>query len=168
MNNTLTHHGIKGQHWGIRRWQNEDGSLTPEGYKHYYNKDEKWATKRREKLMKTAYDRSRSEMGRYAKELQNEINLYNPVRKDGKRTINAAFANAYNKKLAEVMTKNMSDIRTPNMDMAIKFIASRGQLNSVELAIADDGVDMSQFKNGVWSSGRIAYTKKYANRSGEN
>lgn len=27
----LYHHGIKGQRWGIRRYQNEDGSLTPEG-----------------------------------------------------------------------------------------------------------------------------------------
>lgn len=29
------HFGIKGQKHGIRRWQNEDGSLTPEGYIHY-------------------------------------------------------------------------------------------------------------------------------------
>lgn len=32
---TIEHHGIKGQRWGIRRWQNEDGSLTPEGIEHY-------------------------------------------------------------------------------------------------------------------------------------
>lgn len=31
----LAHHGIKGQKWGIRRWQYKDGSLTPEGYPHY-------------------------------------------------------------------------------------------------------------------------------------
>ena len=27
----LYHYGIKGQHWGIRRYQNEDGSYTAEG-----------------------------------------------------------------------------------------------------------------------------------------
>lgn len=27
----ICHHGIKGQKWGVRRWQYEDGSLTPEG-----------------------------------------------------------------------------------------------------------------------------------------
>lgn len=27
----LAHHGIKGQKWGVRRFQNEDGSLTPDG-----------------------------------------------------------------------------------------------------------------------------------------
>lgn len=31
----LAHHGIKGQKYGVRRWQYKDGSLTPEGYIHY-------------------------------------------------------------------------------------------------------------------------------------
>lgn len=31
----LAHHGIKGQKWGVRRWQNQDGSLTPDGRIHY-------------------------------------------------------------------------------------------------------------------------------------
>lgn len=31
----LMHHGVKGMHWGIRRYQNADGSLTEKGYKHY-------------------------------------------------------------------------------------------------------------------------------------
>lgn len=35
----LSHHGIKGQKWGVRRYQNPDGSLTPEGMKRYYNSD---------------------------------------------------------------------------------------------------------------------------------
>lgn len=31
----LAHYGIKGQSWGQRRFQNEDGSLTPAGKKRY-------------------------------------------------------------------------------------------------------------------------------------
>ena len=31
----LQHHGIKGQKWGVRRYQNQDGSLTADGRKRY-------------------------------------------------------------------------------------------------------------------------------------
>ena len=39
----LYHHGIKGQKWGKRRFQNPDGTLTKEGKARYkaYNKDYK-------------------------------------------------------------------------------------------------------------------------------
>lgn len=33
----LTHHGIKGMKWGVRRYQNTDGTLTPKGKERYYN-----------------------------------------------------------------------------------------------------------------------------------
>lgn len=33
MENELYHHGVKGQRWGVRRYQNKDGSLTYAGKK---------------------------------------------------------------------------------------------------------------------------------------
>lgn len=35
MNDTLQHHGVKGQKWGVRKYQYADGSLTPAGKKRY-------------------------------------------------------------------------------------------------------------------------------------
>ena len=63
--NSLMHYGVKGMHWGIRRYQNEDGSLTALGREHYglhklsqVNKDvhsdtaNEQAVKEREKMYK--------------------------------------------------------------------------------------------------------------------
>lgn len=66
--NYLMHHGIRGQKWGVRRYQNEDGSLTAAGRARYYNSDgslnsrgakrmqkfEKFRNKKSEKLQKRA------------------------------------------------------------------------------------------------------------------
>ena len=41
LNNELYHHGIKGQKWGIRRYQNEDGSLTYRGKMRYIKDSER-------------------------------------------------------------------------------------------------------------------------------
>lgn len=35
MSNELYHHGVIGQRWGIRRYQNSDGSLTNAGKLRY-------------------------------------------------------------------------------------------------------------------------------------
>ena len=37
MNGELYHHGIKGQKWGVRRWQNADGTYNEAGKKRYFD-----------------------------------------------------------------------------------------------------------------------------------
>ncbi len=47
----LAHHGIKGQKWGVRRYQNEDGTLTDSGKKRYAS-DAKKLSKRYSDIQK--------------------------------------------------------------------------------------------------------------------
>lgn len=49
---SLTHWGINGMKWGRRRWQNEDGSLTEEGRRHYGIKERREDYRAKERLEK--------------------------------------------------------------------------------------------------------------------
>lgn len=46
----LYHHGIKGQKWGVRRFENLDGTLTREGQQRYYGKRFEKESKKQERL----------------------------------------------------------------------------------------------------------------------
>lgn len=39
MSNLIFHYGVLGQRWGVRRYQNKDGSLTPRGLRRYVKND---------------------------------------------------------------------------------------------------------------------------------
>lgn len=55
----LYHHGIKGQRWGVRRYQQKDGSLTPAGKKRYYDTPELNKQKSDMKSARAAYKSSK-------------------------------------------------------------------------------------------------------------
>ena len=77
------------------------------------------------------------------------------VNKSGK--LSSSAINAYNKKMAELMSQSASKIRSPS-GKVVQFVAKRGEIG-VMMALADEGYNMAQLRNGVWASGRVAYKK---------
>lgn len=79
--NSIYHHGVKGQKWGVRRYQNEDGSLTPQGMARY--------KKYRDAYMQAGYSK------KAASELAKRKTVEHYKRKDRAATAAAIGASAY-------------------------------------------------------------------------
>lgn len=153
----LYHHGIKGMHWGIRRWQNPDGSLTPAGKKHYEKADARWAKRNNDKLITKTQKKVSREMKKFEKELSKQPGFRNSNGKISKKAINA-----YNRKMADAMNKKVGTITSPS-GRVVRFVAKRGEVG-VQMALADPSYDMGKVANGVWSDGRVAYKSQSLNK----
>ena len=153
----LYHYGIIGMKWGIRRYQNPDGSLTPAGRRKLEKQDVKWAKKKSSKITDQAKKLSQRELDVYGNYL---LKLPNARNANGK--LSAQTVNAYNRKMAELMSQKTSDLRAPS-GRVVSFVAKRGEVG-VFMALSNSGYDPNQYKQGVYSSGRIAYKKDHANK----
>ena len=115
----LEHHGIKGQKHGHRRWQNEDGSYTSEGYQHY-KEMYGWGEKKKAKTEKTneeLHSESKKDSATSKRLLQVSANLG----KGSATTLATTAGLLYGSKpLADMAYKaaNIVDAATKGLDMS--------------------------------------------------
>lgn len=157
MNKVISHHGIRGQRWGVRRFQNEDGSLTPKGAARLDKKDAKWVAKQGEKIKQKAKSEIQGDLNEYVK---NELNAQ--FTSNGKLTAKTVLN--YNRKMASLMNEHIGNVPTPS-GKVLRFVAKRGELG-VFSAYADAGYNLTNLKSGVFTSGKVGYKNENLMRTG--
>lgn len=114
----LEHHGIKGQKWGIRRFQNDDGSLTDEG-KHRYGRGDGVPESKAWKE-KDADTLSDDELKRRIKRLQQEKQYkeltVSPLKKEAISIAKQIFVTTAVTVAATAISKKYSDIGKAGAD----------------------------------------------------
>lgn len=113
----MYHHGILGQKWGVRRFQNKDGTLTAAGQKRLEKKDANWAHKNHDKIVSKARKDVSKELDQYANQL-----LKNPSSVTSKGKISSSTINSYNRKMAELMNESVKNVIAPS-GRVVQFVA---------------------------------------------
>lgn len=126
MTNELVHWGIKGQKWGVRRYQNPDGTLTPEGRKRYLNPDGSLNEKGKKKI----------DVGKY-EYIKNNKDVLKIVPDDNPATYEERKQAALKSGTAGDVLKFKGDLTNQEMQTALTRISLERQLsdiNSKEIA----------------------------------
>lgn len=91
----LEHHGIKGQRWGVRRFQNADGSLTSKGKSRYGEESDLSKNVKSTRSEKRAANKEFNKS--FNKAYNKSSNVINHLTKKGRQGLDDAWEDAQNK-----------------------------------------------------------------------
>jgi hypothetical protein len=151
-NDELRHHGILGMKWGIRRWQNEDGTLTPEGRRRYYNDDGSLTEKGKERQYKLnkqdkkwLESEGQSKLSDAAVKAQNE--LAELAKKYPSPDQDFETWAKYTSETAEILNSKLGDVQSPS-GRTLKFVDEHGSIGATIRDEFEDNPDGTLTKKG--------------------
>ena len=97
----IYHHGIKGMVWGVRRFQNPDGSLTPEGIIRYRNRPDRAKQYYKEHFVES-YNKAVSELNSRIPDFNKE---WESKDISNNEEYNKAYESAFNDMQREIFNK---------------------------------------------------------------
>lgn len=144
MSSVLAHYGIKGMRWGVRRYQNPDGSLTERGKKRVRNEYKREVDKARadvlsrntkrhvdayneaaDRMNKGGIDRfNKQQEKKYGKDFANREGYFD----DYQKQFNEVYASIYNKSLYEAYQGNK------HFQRSVELVEQYGMVKWDELA----------------------------------
>lgn len=117
----LYHWGVKGMKWGVRRYQNKDGSLTPAGRKRYAEPHEDYKRAHDKKSVKQMSDKElRDRNNRLQMERQYE--QFTKKKSRGKAIVNGLIATAGTITAAQAAYKTYSKLGNSALDKVGDFV----------------------------------------------
>lgn len=116
----LEHHGILGQKWGIRRYQNEDGTLTEEGKKRYSVSEEGSQNTKTKKKLTEAQKRKLAIAGAVAIATVAGVTIYKS-KKAAYNVLELLHLNLPNDTNLEGVLKKIDDLPSKEKEVALKI-----------------------------------------------
>ncbi len=171
--NFIEHHGILNMKWGRRRFQNPDGTLTPEGKIRYSREKRKQAAKNLKKARKVREANKKKEMKLEKKKAKIVAKGLDEVKKNSKLFSNEEIANLVNRNQLEARladaanSKNIQKgkITADNildfMGKAANIADSAGRIyRNINPILEDNGVFLSRDKRNDYIYNRNSLLKK--------